>query len=110
MGMVIGTLQFRLAIAGSMSLKDKRSVVSSLKSRLHREHLVSVAEVDCLDDHQHAVLGLALVSSDVPYTQSVLDRILDKLQQHPDFVLEDHHKEILTGLPRSPRNARPPRE
>jgi uncharacterized protein YlxP (DUF503 family) len=95
--MVIGVLQFRLAIDGATSLKDKRRVVKSLKDRLHREHLVSVAEVDRLDSIGHAVLGLTLTSNDVSHTQGILDRILDKLQHAPGFVLEDHRKEILTG-------------
>ena len=95
--MVIGVLQFRIAVDGSTSLKDKRRVVKSLKDRLHREHQVSVAEVDRLDDHRLGVLGLTLASNDVAHAQSVLDRILDKLQSSPGFVLEDHRKEILSG-------------
>ncbi len=95
--MIIGTLQVELAIHHAASLKDKRSVVKSLKDRLHREHQVSVAEVGLLDEHRRAILGLAMVSNDLPHTQSVLDRILDKLQQAPDFELADHKKEIFTG-------------
>ncbi|MEM8738031.1 MAG: DUF503 domain-containing protein [Planctomycetota bacterium] len=95
--MVIGILQFEIGVHGSASLKDKRSVVKSLKDRLHREHQVSVAEVAKLDDHTRGVLGLALVSNDMPHTQSTLDRLIDKLQNHRDFELIDHKKEILTG-------------
>ena len=43
--MVVGILQFELLVPGATSLKDKRRVVKSVKDRLHREHLVSVAEV-----------------------------------------------------------------
>lgn len=95
--MIIGVLQFQIAVDGSNSLKDKRRVVKSLKDRLHREHQVSVAEIDRLDDHSVGVMGLALVGHDVPYIQSVLDRILDKLQHAPGFELQDHKKELLTG-------------
>ena len=95
--MIVGILQFEIAVHGSGSLKDKRRVVKSLKDRLHREHQVSVAEVGKQDQHVHAVLGLALVSTDVPHIQSVLDRLIDKLQHHRDFELVDHRKEILTG-------------
>ena len=95
--MIIGVLQFEIAVHGSVSLKDKRRVVKGLKDRLHREHQVSVAEVGKQDEHVRGVLGLAMVSTDVAYTQSVLDRLLDKLQSHPDFELMDHKKELLTG-------------
>lgn len=95
--MVIGLLQFELLIGDARSLKDKRRVVSSLKDRLHREHLVAVAEVDRLDAHQHAVLGLATVSNDVPHVQGMLDRIVEQLRLDRRFVLNDHATEILTG-------------
>ncbi len=95
--MVIGLLQFELLIGDARSLKDKRRVVSSLKDRLHREHLVAVAEVDRLDAHQHAVLGLATVSNDVPHVQGMLDRIVEQLRLDRRFVLSDHATEILTG-------------
>lgn len=95
--MIIGVLQFQITVDGSTSLKDKRRVIKSIKDRLHREHQVSVAETDRLDEHRVGIMGLALVGNDVPYVQSMLDRILDKLQHGSGFVLDDHKKEILTG-------------
>ena len=95
--MVIGILQIELAIDGATSLKDKRSVVRSLKDRLHREHQVSVAEVDLLDDHRRAMLGITMASNSLPHCQSVLDRLVDKLRLGRGFVLSDHNVQILTG-------------
>ena len=95
--MILGILQVELAIDGSESLKDKRRVVSSLKNRLHREHMVSVAEVDRQDDCTVAVLGIALASSSVPACQSTLDHVLGKIRASRDCVLVDHMTEILSG-------------
>lgn len=95
--MVIGVLQIELSIDGATSLKDKRRVVLSLKDRLHREHQVSVAEVDLQDVHGTAVLGIALVSTSVPHCQSTLDRLLEKVRLGRGYVLSDHQLEILSG-------------
>jgi len=95
--MIVGLLQFEIIIEHATSLKDKRSVVKSLKDRLHREHLVAVAEVDHLDQHRSARMGVALVSNEVSHCQSTLDKLIDKLRGGRDFVLSDHHLEILTG-------------
>lgn len=95
--MVVGILQVELSIDGAQSLKDKRRVVSSLKDRLHREHQVSVAEVDNLEDHHRAVLGVTMASNDVRYCQSTLDHLVDKLRVGRGFVLSDHNIQILTG-------------
>jgi hypothetical protein len=78
--MMLAVLQFELTIPHSLSLKDKRRVVKSLKDRLHREHLVSIAEVAALDDHRRAVLAVVLVSASAPHASSVLDAIVEKLK------------------------------
>ena len=95
--MVIGILQVELYIGDAVSLKDKRRVVSSLKDRLHREHLVAVAEVDKLDKHQTAVIGIVAVSNQTPHVQGMLSRIVDQLRANGRFVLTDHAMEILSG-------------
>lgn len=95
--MVVGILQVELMIDHANSLKDKRSVVKSLKDRLHREHMVAVAEVDALDQWRRAVLGLSAVSTSVPHVQGMLDRIVEQLDSDGRFVLSDKRIEILTG-------------
>ena len=95
--MVVGILQIEIGIDGSQSLKDKRRVVSSLKDRLHREHQVSVAEVDRLDDHRVAVLGITMASNSVSHCQSVMDRLTEKLRGGRGFVLNDQNLQILSG-------------
>jgi uncharacterized protein len=95
--MVVGILQIELAIDWATSLKDKRRVVSSLKDRLHREHQVSIAEVDSQDEARTATLGIALAASDVRHAQSMLDRVLAKITDEKECVVRDHRQEILTG-------------
>ena len=95
--MVIGVLQVELFIGGSMSLKDKRSVVQGLKDRLGRENSVAIAEVDKLEAHQVAVLGMATVSNSADRARQTLNRIVETLRRHREAVLTDHRLEILTG-------------
>jgi uncharacterized protein YlxP (DUF503 family) len=95
--MVVGILQIELRIDWAESLKDKRRVLSSLKDRLHREHQVSVAEVDGTEDHRIAVLGIVMASGSAPYCRSVLDKIVDKLRHARGCVLSDHRVQVLSG-------------
>lgn len=85
--MYVLILQFEVSIPGAESLKDKRSVIRSLKDRLHREHMLSVAEVGANDEHRHAVLAAALVSADAVYGAGVLDRVTEKLRDLRDARL-----------------------
>jgi uncharacterized protein YlxP (DUF503 family) len=102
--MVIGILQFELIIHDPESLKDKRSVVKSLKDRLHREHMVSVAEVAAQDSLNHAILGLAVVGSDGAHIGKVLDQITAKLRATPDAELGECTRQVVHGsaLPEKP--------
>ncbi len=93
--MIIGILQFELLLRGATSLKDKRSVVSSLKDRLHREHQASVAEVALQDRIGVARLGLAVVGSDGKHIGQTLDRITLKLRALHDAQLGDTRREVL---------------
>ncbi len=95
--MVIGVLQFDLLVHGASSLKDKRRVVNSVKDRLHREHLVSVAEVGGHELLNAARLGLALVGSEGRHVGQVLDAITLKLRSLTDAELGDVHREIIQG-------------
>lgn len=95
--MIVGILQFELIIHHAESLKDKRRVVMSVKDKLHREHQVSVAEVDRQENPRVAVLGLAIVGSDAKYIGDVLSNITLKLRALHDAELGDVTREILRG-------------
>ncbi|MBZ0171784.1 MAG: DUF503 domain-containing protein [Phycisphaerales bacterium] len=82
--MVIGVLQFELPIPQASSLKDKRRVVRSLKDRLHREHLVAVAEIGSQDVLNVAVMGVASLSADGRQVGKTLDAIDAKLRAQRD--------------------------
>jgi hypothetical protein len=92
--MIVGVLQAELAVMGSMSLKDKRRVVKSIKDRLANKYNVSVAEVDALDSHQRAVLGIAMVANESRFVESCLSKIVDQLRVARDACLVDYHIEM----------------
>lgn len=81
---VIAILQFEVLIHGAESLKDKRRVVKSIKDRLHREHMVSVAEVAMQESLGVGRLALAAVCMDDQgggrRAGEVLDTITAKLR------------------------------
>lgn len=88
--LIVGILQIELWIDGSRSLKDKLRVVSILKYRLHREHQISVAEVDSLDNHRTAVLEITMASR-------CLTGLVNRLKNSRGFAIHDHQTQILTG-------------
>jgi uncharacterized protein YlxP (DUF503 family) len=70
--MVIGVIAWELEVFGCHSLKEKRSVIKSLKDRLHDRFNISVAETGHHDLWQRAELTACLVSNDKKHAESVL--------------------------------------
>lgn len=64
--MTVLVLSWELHIPGCRSLKEKRTVVRSLKDRLRNKFNVSVAETGFQDVHDRAEITVALVASDGP--------------------------------------------
>ena len=71
----IGVLTLEVRIENSHSLKDKRHVVQGLKERLRGKFNVSVAEIDCQDLWQRAVVAVVTVSSDHDYAANLLQLV-----------------------------------
>ena len=74
----IGVLTLELRLENSHSLKEKRHVVESLKTRLRNKFNVSVAEIDCQDLWQRGVLAAVTVSSDRVHAEKVLRSVEDE--------------------------------
>lgn len=92
--MIIGALKVRMQIQGAHSLKEKRKVLKSVKDRL--AHMgASVAEVDDLDKWQAATLGLAVVSNDAGFVNSMLDKIMNTFFNQDELEVIGSDMEIL---------------
>ncbi|MGD0210911.1 MAG: DUF503 domain-containing protein [Desulfomonilia bacterium] len=92
--MVIGACEVRLMILGARSLKEKRKVLKSLKDRLSRMN-VSVAEVDDNDKWQAATLGITLVSNDAGFVNSVIDKIIQGVEDNGEVEMLSSRIEII---------------
>jgi uncharacterized protein YlxP (DUF503 family) len=86
---VIGVRSFELHLAGAHSLKDKRSVLESLKRRLRNEFNVSVAETARQDVWQLAEVAVCVVSSDRRHAESVLTAVDRFVNSNPRYRVVD---------------------
>lgn len=94
--MSLGLLTVHIHLVGCSSLKEKRSRIKPLITRLHREFNVSVAEMDKMDSWQEAVLACALVSNHNGHTQRSLQKIINWIEKNwPDVLLVSDNLEIL---------------
>ncbi|UIX30385.1 DUF503 domain-containing protein [Streptomyces sp. GQFP] len=85
--MYVGTLSFDLLLGDVRSLKEKRSVVRPIVAELQRRYAVSVAEVEHLDLHRRAGIGLAVVAGDTAHITDVLDQCERLVAGRPEVEL-----------------------
>lgn len=85
--MVVGVASIELYLHGVFSLKEKRSVVRRVIQRTKNKFELSVAEVDALDLHQKAVIGVGVVTNDARFANSLLDKVID-------FIIDLHLAEV----------------
>jgi len=94
--MVVGSLQVKLHIPQSRSLKAKRFVLQSLIARVRSRFNAAVAEVGDQDLWQSALLGFAVVGNDRRYLNSALSTIGNFLsKEEEDFFVIDSKMEFI---------------
>jgi uncharacterized protein len=74
--MPVGVLTLEIQLPYAHSLKEKRSVVQSLRNRLRSRFNVAVAELDHQDVWQRATLGVTSISNSQPLLESLLQQVL----------------------------------
>jgi uncharacterized protein YlxP (DUF503 family) len=95
--MWIGWLELDLLLGEVHSLKEKRSVVRPLVAGIRRHHEVSVAEVDHLDLHRRAAVGVGVVASSRAHVVAVLDSVEDYVARRPELDLVSARRGLRTS-------------
>lgn len=86
--MFVGVSQIELYIPESGSLKSKRFVLKSIKTKIRNKFNVSVAEIENNDKWQRATIGLSVVSND----KKIVDNTLIQVR---NFIETDVRVEII---------------
>jgi uncharacterized protein YlxP (DUF503 family) len=87
MAMWVGALEFDLLLGDVHSLKEKRALVRPLIADVRRRFDLSVAEVDHLELHRRAGVGVAAVSPDRAHLVDVLDAVERLVAFRPEVEL-----------------------
>jgi uncharacterized protein YlxP (DUF503 family) len=78
--MVVGVCKVSLMLPASGSLKEKRAVLRHIKDKVQNKFNCAIAEVADQDLLQSAELGFAVVSNELGFTQSMVQKILQFIE------------------------------
>ncbi len=89
--MLIGILKVEMYLPATFSLKEKRFVLKSLKTKIRNTFNVSVAEIDFQDKWQRSSLGIACVSNERRFLDKTLSNVLNA-------ILKENRIEVLNQV------------
>ncbi len=96
--MLVATCVVELSLNGVYSLKDKRSIVKSILTRLPKQFNVATAEIDHHDIWKTAVIGLVTVGNDAGYLHGLLEKAVAWIEQtRPDAPITRYSIEFRYG-------------
>lgn len=93
--MTIGYCRLTLYLPDSGSLKQKRQVIKSVKTRVRNKFNVSISEIDDQELWQKAELGVAVVSNDSRFANQVISGVVALVQNENRLELLDYNLEMI---------------
>jgi uncharacterized protein YlxP (DUF503 family) len=85
----LGLLTVELHFEASHSLKDRRSILTSLRERIRHRFNVSVAEADFGEKWQRGGLIMATAGSDASLVDQSLKNVLSFIENDPRVLVMD---------------------
>ena len=93
--MIIATGKIKLLADWCHSLKEKRMVVNSIIDKVSNKFNVSISEVEDLDLHNSIILGIASVSNSSSHGQSVIQSVINHIENITEAYIVDIETEII---------------
>ena len=93
--MVVGVLRLALLLPENHSLKGKRSVLRTIKSRVQNKFNVSIAECEDHDLWQRALLGVSQVGTDEAHVDRCLREVVHFIEELAVAELAEERIEFL---------------
>ena len=93
--MIIGTCEVHLSIEQANSLKEKRMIVKSIIDKLKNKFNISIAEVENQDIIKSSIIGFACVTNNSRHANSMIQNVLNFIEDYADAEIIDIYTEIL---------------
>jgi len=93
--MKIGLLQVDLYLAGCQSLKDKRTILQSVKHRLRSKYNVSVAEIGDHDIWRRSRFGVVAIGNGTGSIEETFRSVVREFESRGDTAVTDYRIEMI---------------
>lgn len=93
---IIGLCTIEFELPGVTTIKEKRSILKSLLTRLHNKFNVSTAEIDHHDHVQSSVIAFTTVTTGTRHANQTISTVINWIEaSYPDALIVNQDIEIL---------------
>ena len=92
--MFICSSKITLDTSYCFSLKDKRSIIQKIKQKTKNKFNVSISEIEYQNEWHKAMIGISIVSSDSKYSNTVMNKVVDFIENIYPGIIEDWDLDI----------------
>lgn len=93
---IIGLCTIEFELPGVNSLKEKRSILKSMLTRMHNQFNISNAEIDHHDVLESAVIAFTVVTTGTQHANQTISTIINWIEaKYPDALIVNQEIEIL---------------
>ncbi|HAJ33796.1 MAG TPA: DUF503 domain-containing protein [Candidatus Atribacteria bacterium] len=85
--MLIGVCELCIYLPDCRSLKDKRSIISNLKSQLRKKFNISISEINHKNLWKKSTLGICCISDNRQIIDKTMDSLIKKISSNPKVEL-----------------------
>lgn len=83
-------LTLKISLPGIRSLKEKRSNILPILTKVRKEFNCSIAEVGLQDIWQSGILGIVVISNNADHNTRVMHQVLSFIESHfPSIQVEE---------------------
>ena len=94
--MALCYVEIKIDLPFAQNLKDKRSVITSITTKVSKKYNVSISEIEFNDIWKSAKLGIAIVAKNGKALDSMIENIIEYVEySHPDIRLSVVNRENL---------------
>lgn len=93
--MLVGICQIELYVPESDSLKSKRFILESIKTRIRKRFNVSISEIGDTEKWQRTTLGMALVSNETRFINKAISQIINFIENDNRVEILDYSSDII---------------
>lgn len=79
--MILGACKITIRMSQIASLKSKRHILKKIIERTRQKFSLSIAEIGYQDEWQRAEIGFAVVGNESGHVNSILDKVLDYMEE-----------------------------